>query len=103
MRFPKTIIIGGIKWKLVFDPKTSGGEFYWGKHLIKINKKYSDERKFNILIHEVAEAILVNNLMRYQKCLSEIYNGDYLFSFDHDEFGIFTNELAGIIKQIFKI
>ncbi len=99
MRFPKHLIIGGVKWKIVFDKKTEGGEFYWGKHLIKIDRTYSDERRFQVLIHEISEAIMVNNMMRFQKSLSEVNNGDYLFSFDHDRFEIFTDELAGILKQ----
>jgi len=100
MKFPKTIIIGGIPWKIVFDKKTDGGEFYWKKHLIKIDKTYSVERKFSVLIHEICEVIFVNNLMRYQKSLSEVSNGDYLFSFDHDRFEIFSDELSGILRQL---
>src|SRR3990167_6534858 len=100
MKFPKSLIIGGIKWKIIIDPKVSGGEFSWQKHTIKIEKKYSDERKWQVLIHEICEIIMVNNTMRYQKNFVYISNGDYLFAFDHDRFEIFTNELAGIIKQM---
>jgi hypothetical protein len=100
MKFPKVLIISGIKWKIIFDRKTNGGEFYWATHTIKIDKKYSDERKFSVLVHEISEAILVNNMMRYQKTLAEVHNGDYLFVFDHDKFEIFTDELAGVIKQL---
>ena len=63
MNFPKTLIIGGVKWKVIFDRKTKGGEFYWSKHLIKIDKSYSDERRFQVLIHEIIEAIMVNNMI----------------------------------------
>jgi len=102
MKFPKSLIIGGVKWKIVLDKKTRGGVFYWGKHLIKIDKTYSWERRVQVLIHEICEAIMVNNMMRFQKSLSEVANGDYLFSFNHDQFEIFTDELAGIMKQITK-
>ena len=100
MTFPKSLIIGGIKWRIVYDRKVSGGEFYWSEHIIKVGAKETDERKFNILIHEICETIMVNNLMRYKKCLDgSIGNGDYIFSFNHKEFEIFTDELSGVLKQ----
>lgn len=102
VKFPKSLIIGGIKWQIIIDPKIRGGEFDWEKHTIKIEKKYSDERKFDVLIHEICEAIMVNNLMRYKKCLDQTSNGDYLFSFNHDSFEIYTQELAGIMKQFMR-
>lgn len=100
MKFPKSLIIGGVKWKIVFDRKITGGEFRWHNHIIKIEAKYSDERKWQVLIHEIAEVIMVNNTMRFQKNFTHIGNGDYLFNFDHDRFEIFTDELAGILRQI---
>ena len=103
MKFPKFLVIGGVKWKIIFDHKTRGGEFSWAKHLIKISAKYSDERKFNVLIHEICETIMVNNMMRYQKTLAEIYSNDYLFSFNHDSFEIFADELAGVLKQFTRV
>ena len=103
MNFPKFLIIGGVKWSILFDKKTKGGAFYWREHKIKIDKSYSQERRIQVLIHEICETIMVNNVMRFQKGLSEVANGDYLFSFNHDQFEIFTDELAGIIKQIEKI
>ncbi len=42
IKIPKSLIIGGIKWNIVFDKKVSGGEFYWHTHLIKIDKGLSD-------------------------------------------------------------
>ena len=103
MTFPKTLIIGGVKWSIVFDKETSGGSFNWHNHQIKIQSNYSDERKFGVLIHEIVEVILVNNTMRYQKCITEVYNSDYLFVFNHDSFEIFTNELAGVLKQFMRM
>lgn len=102
MNFPKTLIIGGVKWEIILDPKVNGGEFYWETHIIKIRKQYSNERKFEVLIHEICEVIMVNNVMRYKKCIDQTSNSDYLFSFNHDSFEIYTNELAGIIKQFMK-
>lgn len=98
-KFPKFLVIGGVKWEILFDKKTRGGAFFWRDHKIMIDDSYFFERRFQVLIHEICEAIMVNNVMRYQKGLSEVGNGDYLFSFDHDRFEIFTDELAGIIKQ----
>ena len=102
MKFPKFLIIGGVKWKIVFDKKVFGGEFRWQNHTIKIERKYSDERKFQVLIHEIAEVIMVNNSMRYQPNYNNVHNADYLFNFNHKEFEIFTDELAGILKQFIK-
>jgi len=100
MKLPKTLIIGGVKWKVELDSKIEGGAFFWRDHVIKIQKHYSDERKFQVLIHEVVEAILVNDNMRYQKHFSSgPENGDYLFAFNHDRFEIFTDELSGVLKQ----
>ena len=101
MTFPKTLIIGGVKWKIIFD-KTQGGFFDWQDHIIKIEKKYSDERRFQCLIHEICEIIFLNNNYRYKKCLNEVHNGDFLFSVNHNEFEIFTDELQGILKQFMR-
>lgn len=103
MTLPKTLIIGGIKWSIVLDKKISGGEFSWVKHQIKIQHKYSDERRFGVLIHEITEAMLVNNTMRYHKGFYDTHNGDYLFVFNHDNFEIFTDELSGVLKQFMRI
>ena len=100
-KFPKTLIIGGVKWKIVFVKTREGGFFRWQDHTLGIEKSHSDDRKFNTLIHEICEIIMTNNLMRFNKCIvGELGNGDYLFSFDHDRFEIFSDELSGILKQI---
>jgi hypothetical protein len=95
--------MGGVTWKIVLDPKTTGGAFFWHDHTIKIEKKYSADRRFIVLIHEIAEAILVNNMMRYGKSFTDLANGDYLFSFNHDQFEIFTDELSGVLQQFMEI
>ena len=101
MKIPKSLLICGVKYSIIFDKKILGGAFWWHKHIIKIEKAMSFERRFNILIHEVCEIIMVSNIMRYQKCLEgDTHNGDYIFSFDHDRFEIFTEELGGVLKQI---
>jgi len=103
MKFPKSILICGVNYKVVFDKKVLGGEFYWAKHLIKIEKGLDNERKFAILLHEICEAIMVENFMRFQKCIDgPMHNGDYLFVFNHDNFEIFTNFLAGILYKSLK-
>jgi hypothetical protein len=102
MNIPKTLIIGGVKWKIILDNKTSGGNFKWYSHTMKLDRRASDDRKFQILIHEIAEIILVNNTMRFQKNFEEVSNGDYLFNFNHDQFAIFTDELSGVLRQFTK-
>jgi hypothetical protein len=101
MTIPKHLIIGGVKWRIILDKKLSGGAFGWHSHTIRIEKKISSERKFNILIHEICEIIMVNNMLRFRKCTEgEAENGDYLFSYNHDGFENFTDELSGILKQL---
>jgi len=101
MRFPQKVLIGGVNYKIVFDPKVNGGEFYWSKHLIKVEKGLSNERQFAILLHEICEVITVDNFMRYQKCVDGgIHNGDYIFNFKHDAFEIFTSTLAGVLYPL---
>ena len=101
MKFPKTVLIGGVQYKVIFDPKVKGGEFYWSKHIMKVEKGLSDERQFAILLHEICEAIMVDNFMRYQKCIDgNIHNGDYIFNFKHDAFEIYTSTLAGILYPL---
>ena len=102
MKFPKTLVIGGIRWKIIVDRKLKGGgEFYWKEHTIRIASCYDDERRFHTLIHEIVEAILVNNNLRFQKGFTRVGNGDYLYSFNHDQFETFTDELAGVLMQIY--
>jgi len=94
-------MIGGVKWTITLEKKRQGGHFAWGSHKIEIEKNISKERQFNILMHEVIEAIMVNNYMRFAKCLdTELHNGDYLFCFDHERFDIFVEELSGVLKQM---
>jgi len=102
MKLPCSLIIGGVTWKVILDKKTSGGSFYWHEHIIKIDKSYDYERRFQVLIHEICEIIMVNNMMRWNKVTGGVGNGNYLFSFDHDRFEIFTDELAGVMRQIKK-
>jgi hypothetical protein len=102
MKFPKSLIIGGVKWSIKFDRKITGGGFYWKEHCIVIRAQHTEERKYEVLIHEICEIIMTNNVMRFAKCFAEISNGDYLFSFDHDRFEIFTDELAGILRHQLK-
>jgi len=40
--------------------------------------------------------------MRWNKVTGGVGNGNYLFSFDHDRFEIYTDELAGVMRQIKK-
>lgn len=101
MRFPKSVFIAGVDYKIAFDEKVRGGEFYWFKHLIKIEKGMSNERKFCVLIHEICEIVMIEKFMRFQKGIDgAVHNGDYMFIFNHDKFEDFTNDLAGIVRKM---
>ncbi len=102
-KIPKTLIIGGVPWEILLVPKMSGGFFSWHDHTIKIARNLSEQRRFQVLVHEIVEVIMVNNTMRFQKNFTQVANGDYLFSFNHDQFEIATDELSGVFKQFMRI
>jgi hypothetical protein len=98
-KLPKSLNIGGVTWSIKVNKEVNGGSFSWHDHTINIGKLTLD-RQFNTLIHEVCEIIMVNHTSRYQKCLCEVDNGDYMFIMDHNLFSIFADELSGILKEI---
>lgn len=102
-KIPKSLIIGGVKWKILMIPKMSGGFFSWHDHTIKISRNHTEERRFQVLVHEIVEVIMVNNVMRFQKNFNQVANGDYLFSFNHDQFETATDEMAGVLKQFMRM
>ena len=93
---PKTIQICGKTFSISTEKDCDGGEFYLGAQKILCKAKHP-ERADEILLHEIAEAILCEYRRRYNKVSGEDNNG-YLFVLTHDEFEQFIFELYGAIK-----
>ena len=94
MKIPKTIKFSGYNWKvkLIKDKnKDGGGSFTWDDKEIIINDRYGEREC--IFLHELIEALLVENLVRYY---GNEGNTEYKFIFNHTEF-------TKIIKDLFKV
>ena len=106
----KTVNICGRKYKLKFSEPTGGcfycngknggggGEIYVGK--------YTDISRFTeILLHEIIEAILVEDNKRYMKTGTMESNENRLFIFDHEYLDSFIPKIIdGMISSgFFKI
>jgi len=100
MKFPKTVNISGQQWE-VRRSKGGGGYFSCDQHVIEVGLDGDDSRQWEIFIHEVTEAIMADNLMRYQKPFTEPTNGDYLFIFTHNDFEVMlAKPLAALLWDI---
>lgn len=94
MKIPKKIRFSGYNWKVILTKdknKDNGGSFSWKTKTININDRY-DEAEI-ILFHEVIEAILTENLVRYY---GNEGNTEYKFIFNHTEF-------CKIVKDIYQV
>ncbi len=94
MKIPKTIKISGYNFKVIVEnnnTKDGGGSFSWSKKEIRINDRWDD--KEITFFHEVIEAILVENLVRYYGNEGAT---EYKFMFNHTEF-------CKIVKDIYQI
>jgi len=93
---PKTIQICGKTFSVSTEKVCDGGEFWLSTQQIFCKAKHT-ERGDEILLHEIAEAILCEYRKRYNKIGGED-NSDYLFVLTHDEFEQFIFELHGALK-----
>lgn len=103
MKFPKTIIIAGRTWKISINKKDRGGWFNSDKGTILIGtKSYTKEETMQVFIHEVLEAVMSNNLLRYKLPYVKNDNGNYMFVFNHKEFEKVVTDFYLAIKEILK-
>jgi hypothetical protein len=77
------------QWILKKNPRTLGAEFstrgHSGHGVITIGTQWKDKaHQVNMLIHEILEAILVEDYKRYKDSSPHGVNDRYLFVFDHD-------------------
>ncbi len=85
----KTIEICSRQWTFKKNPKKTGGFFDThgvdGCGCIELGTKWTNkENLIDVLIHEVLEAIMVEDFKRYTDQSGYGSSRDYLFVFDHD-------------------
>ncbi len=99
MKIPTEITICGIKHKVILEPDNNGGWFNEGKKAIGIGVVRKDDIP-EVILHEVLESIMAIRNMRYAKERAEPDNGDYLFSFNHDQFEQFVKDAVAALRGI---
>ena len=92
MKKQRKIRLFGFDWKLIEtkdEKEEQGGSFTWKTKTIKINDLYGENKM--ILLHEVLEAIMVHNLVRFYGQEKAI---EYQFYFNHTQFSKIVFDLA---------
>lgn len=100
--FPKTIKILSYTFDIIIDKENGGGSFDFGEGTITIGTKYIKQDPssvFNIICHEVLEAIACATNTRYN---DTSVSGNYKFFMDHKEFELNTNLFAITIQNFIK-
>jgi len=99
----KSIIIGEVKFEVIWDNKHDGGHFNYptndlngyiniGIGTIKTNPC----RVLAIIIHELEEIITAQQFIRFQRFDVE---DEYIFMYNHQQFTDKCNRLAGLLSQ----
>ncbi len=92
----KKIKILGNDWTLEVKKKVSGGHFNATTRKIEIGSIGLMEN----FMHEVAEAIMVERLLRYMQYVDDTNDG-IAFVFDHKQFSLFCQDLLTALTPIF--
>lgn len=85
LKFIKKIDILGSAFNVIWDKTSNGGSFSWGESRITVGcKDYKKDPTytFNVLSHEIMEALLVGLGARYGNGREALF----LFSFNHQTF-----------------
>jgi hypothetical protein len=96
-KIPKKVFIVDEYFNIIQDKTKDGGSFNFSDNTIKIGVKSLDvspEYIFNVLIHEISEALHCKLNTRYSAVGAE---NDYKFILDHKEFQNHNAILSGII------
>lgn len=99
LKFPKSILIGTQRYNIKYNPKHCGGEFHAKTFLMEIGTqglKENLEMTFNVICHEVSEALLADMEIRFSK------QDTYVFAFNHHEFILFITEFSKLISQFIR-
>jgi hypothetical protein len=96
MRIPKKLRLLGYDWKVVYKKSDdeNGGSFDWTTKTITINDRYGESEV--IFLHEIIEAILVNNFARYY---GNEGNTEFKFIFNHTEFCKIVYDIFQALKD----
>lgn len=101
MRLPRKVIIDGKEWTVVKNPQGNGACFTGGTSSIVVGTHQKNKILENFL-HEILEATLTYNHLRYTNMHSDWNNGDLRFAFNHQQFEKVCSDLALAIKDIVK-
>ena len=101
IKLPKKIQVGSYAWTIKRD-KSGGGYFDCDEQVIGVGTQVSPERQWEMFLHELVEAILADNFMRYALPHDPKENGDYLFSYDHVQHENAVRMLAGALWPLFQ-
>ncbi len=99
MKLPRKITIAGVSYEIILTNKISGGEFNCLKQVIKVGTKGTQDWQFQVLIHEIIEAIFVERNHRYELCNIKD-NEHFLFNFSHDEFDNICKDIAFALRGL---
>lgn len=99
MNLPDKVTICGVIYKVRKDPKIAGGSFDTAKAEIVIGTAIKHDIP-DTLLHEIIEGILAIRNMRYSREVPNPDNGDYLFSFSHEEFHHAVADIAAALKGL---
>jgi len=108
LKFPKSVLIGNVEFKIKLDKKSSGGSFeYWddenkmtggeitiGTFLLKV----SPLSVLGVIIHELKEIIQVEQGTRF----NVPYDNSYEFHYNHRQHTDLCSRLAGLLSQFIK-
>ena len=100
MKLPRSVIIAGRPWPVVFDKAIVGAEWSSNPGVIRIGPHKSDEEQVIFFIHEILEAILTQRLHRYDSYPDEKCQ---LFFVDHREFSNVVRDLYQAIKPLLRL
>ena len=95
---PKKVNIIGKEWKVIAQSDRGGGSFDAATYEISIGTKYPKDVP-DVLIHEIAEAILTERRLRY-KIFFDGDNDGMLFALNHTDFSNFIMDLTASLNSI---
>jgi hypothetical protein len=100
MRLPKKVFITGRMWNIKRSSVSSGAEFNSNEAEITIGKCGKDQ-DFEMLLHEVLEAIIQDRGHRYH-LYCDGQNEKLMFIMNHAQFNNVVQDLTAALRPIFE-
>lgn len=94
---PQIILIAGIQYTIAYVPKAAGGETDLSNKTITIGTRNKKDM-FNILLHEIGEALLHERGLRYTRY--EEGNDGVRFIMTHHEYENLIGDIIAIVSQL---